>query len=197
MAPKSVNASAEGPRNSPNADDGVRSTATCPQVIPEAAQAAQPSNAAVLEEGSTSIVNPGYTARTRGIFVSVLEMMSTTLAVVTSRLNLSTKSRSQLASCRRGYICPVEFFPLRKLSHFTIIFSLIPFKIQPLYFCLLSQDNSTSTMTARTRKSSSFQVALMARDLWRTGLVTAAVLRRCIGYYALYGLVLEVHLRLL
>jgi hypothetical protein len=147
VAPKSVNASAEGPRNSPNADDGVRSTATCPQVIPEAAQAAQPSNAAVLEEGSTSIVNPGYTARTRGIFVSVLEMMSTTLAVVTSRLNLSTKSRSQLASCRRGYICPVEFFPLRKLSHFTIIFSLIPFKIQPLYFCLLSQDNSTSTMT--------------------------------------------------
>ena len=45
------------------------------------AQAAQPSNAAVPEEGSTSIVNRGCAARTRGLFVSVLEMMSTTLCL--------------------------------------------------------------------------------------------------------------------
>ena len=84
VAPKSVNTSAKGPRNLPNVDDGVRSTATCPQVISEAAQAAQPSNTVVPEEGGTSIVNPGCMAQTRGLFVSVLEMMSMTLAVVTS-----------------------------------------------------------------------------------------------------------------
>ncbi|KAN0102356.1 hypothetical protein V8E52_012028 [Russula decolorans] len=47
-------------------------------------KAAQPSNPAVLEEESTSIVSSGR-ARTRGSFASVLEMMSTTLAVVPSR----------------------------------------------------------------------------------------------------------------
>ncbi|KAF8493267.1 hypothetical protein F5888DRAFT_1806365 [Russula emetica] len=45
-------------------------------------KAARPSNFAVLEEESTSIVSSGRAARTRGSFASVLEMMSTTLAVV-------------------------------------------------------------------------------------------------------------------
>jgi hypothetical protein len=48
-------------------------------------KAAQPSNPAMLEEESTSIVNSGCVARTRGSLASVLEMMSTTLAVVPSR----------------------------------------------------------------------------------------------------------------
>jgi len=48
-------------------------------------KAAQPSNPAVLEEESTSIVSSGRAARTRGSCASVLEMMSTTLAVVPSR----------------------------------------------------------------------------------------------------------------
>lgn len=47
-------------------------------------KAAQPSNPAVFEEESTSIVSSGR-ARARGSFASVLEMMSTTLAVVPSR----------------------------------------------------------------------------------------------------------------
>jgi hypothetical protein len=47
---------------------------------------AHPSNPAVFEEESTSIVSSGRVARTtRGSFASVLEMMSTTLAVVPSR----------------------------------------------------------------------------------------------------------------
>lgn len=48
-------------------------------------RAARPSNPAVMEEESTSIVSSGRAARTRGSFASVLEMMSTTLAVVPSR----------------------------------------------------------------------------------------------------------------
>jgi hypothetical protein len=48
-------------------------------------KAARPSNPAVLEEESTSIVSSGRATRTRGSFASVLEMMSTTLAVVPSQ----------------------------------------------------------------------------------------------------------------
>lgn len=48
-------------------------------------KAAQPSNPVVLEEESTSIVSSGRVTRARGSFASVLEMMSTTLAVVPSR----------------------------------------------------------------------------------------------------------------
>lgn len=48
-------------------------------------KAAHPSNPAVLEEESTSIVSSGRATRTRGSFASVLEMMSSTLAVVPSR----------------------------------------------------------------------------------------------------------------
>jgi hypothetical protein len=48
-------------------------------------KAARPSNHAVFEEESTSIIISGRAARTRGSFASVLEMMSTTLAVVPSR----------------------------------------------------------------------------------------------------------------
>jgi len=48
-------------------------------------KAAQPNNPTVLEEESTSIVSSGRAARTRGSLASVLEMMSTTLAVVPSR----------------------------------------------------------------------------------------------------------------
>ena len=48
-------------------------------------KAARPTNPTVLEEESTSIVSSGRAARTRGSFASVLEMMSTTLAVVPSR----------------------------------------------------------------------------------------------------------------
>jgi hypothetical protein len=48
-------------------------------------KAAQPRNPAMLEEEITSIVSSERAARTRGSFDSVLEMMSTTLAVVPSR----------------------------------------------------------------------------------------------------------------
>lgn len=48
-------------------------------------RAAKPNNPVVLEEESTSIVSSGRAARTRGSFASVLEMMSTTLAVVPSQ----------------------------------------------------------------------------------------------------------------
>jgi hypothetical protein len=67
-------------------------------------KAAQPSNLAVLEEESTSVVSSGRAARTRGSFASVLEMMSTTLAVVPSRYQqhgpvpLRTSSSSILAA---------------------------------------------------------------------------------------------------
>ncbi len=52
---------------------------------PGRAALSQPTNPTVLEEESTSIVSSGRAARTRGSFASVLEMMSTTLAVVPSR----------------------------------------------------------------------------------------------------------------
>jgi len=45
-------------------------------------KAAQPDHPTVLDEESTSVVSSGRAARTRGSFASVLEMMSTTLAVV-------------------------------------------------------------------------------------------------------------------
>jgi glucan phosphoethanolaminetransferase (alkaline phosphatase superfamily) len=45
-------------------------------------KAAQPVHPTVLDEESPSIVSSGRAARTRGSFASVLEMMSTTLAVV-------------------------------------------------------------------------------------------------------------------
>jgi hypothetical protein len=45
-------------------------------------KAAQPDRPAVLDEESTSLVSSGRGARTRGSFASVLEMMTTTLAVV-------------------------------------------------------------------------------------------------------------------
>ena len=67
-------------------------------------KAAQPSNPGVLEEESTSIVSSGR-ARTRGSFASVLEMMSTTLAVVPSRYQqigpvpLRTSSSSRFCLC--------------------------------------------------------------------------------------------------
>jgi hypothetical protein len=45
-------------------------------------KAAQPDHPTVLDEDNTSIVSSGRAARTRGSLASVLEMMSTTLAVV-------------------------------------------------------------------------------------------------------------------
>ena len=48
-------------------------------------KAARPERLALMEEESTSVVSSGRAARTRGSFASVLEMMSTTLAVVPSR----------------------------------------------------------------------------------------------------------------
>ena len=45
-------------------------------------KAAQPAHPTVLDEESTSLVSSGRVARTRGSYASVLEMMSTTLAVV-------------------------------------------------------------------------------------------------------------------
>jgi hypothetical protein len=45
-------------------------------------KSAQPDRPTVLDEESTSIVSSGRGARTRGSFASVLEMMTTTLAVV-------------------------------------------------------------------------------------------------------------------
>jgi calcium permeable stress-gated cation channel len=57
----------------------------CQHAVESFRNAARPSNPAVLEEESTSIVSSGRAARARGSFASVLEMMSTTLAVVPSR----------------------------------------------------------------------------------------------------------------
>ncbi|KAI9511899.1 hypothetical protein F5148DRAFT_974431 [Russula earlei] len=51
-------------------------------------RAAQPNHPTVLDEESASIVSSGRAARTRGSFASVLEMMSTTLAVVPSHYQL-------------------------------------------------------------------------------------------------------------
>ena len=48
-------------------------------------KSARPERLAMLEEESTSLVSSGRAARTRGSYASVLEMMSTTLAVVPSR----------------------------------------------------------------------------------------------------------------
>lgn len=45
-------------------------------------KAAQPDHPTALDEESTSIVSSGRAGRARGSFASVLEMMSTTLAVV-------------------------------------------------------------------------------------------------------------------
>ena len=48
-------------------------------------KSARPERLAMLEKESPSLVNSGRAARTRGSYASVLEMMSTTLAVVPSR----------------------------------------------------------------------------------------------------------------
>jgi hypothetical protein len=48
-------------------------------------RSARPERLVMMEEESTSLVSSGRAARTRGSYASVLEMMSTTLAVVPSR----------------------------------------------------------------------------------------------------------------
>jgi hypothetical protein len=81
-------------------------------------KAAQPSNPAVLEEESTSIVSSGR-ARTRGSFASVLEMMSTTLAVVPSRYQqhgpvpLRTSSPSHFCLCVLIHVSICSLFSYR------------------------------------------------------------------------------------
>ena len=81
-------------------------------------KAAQPSNPAMLEEESTSIVNIGCVARTRQSLASVLEMMSTTLAVATLRFQQHGPVCSTPRAVRRHHPFPSLYSDSRPIYAF-------------------------------------------------------------------------------
>jgi calcium permeable stress-gated cation channel len=72
-------------------------------------KAAQPDRPTVLDEESTSIVSSGRGERTRGSFASVLEMMTTTLAVVPTQYQQHGPVPIRTSSCPVARSCIMTF----------------------------------------------------------------------------------------